>query len=292
MIMMSSEKKTVAETDLSEAKPGQVVLLGIPFDDYSTFLKGAALAPNEIRKALKSPSSNMFTESVHDLGNEPRLLDLGDLKIIDYLKDIQQPIEKCLEKEASVVALGGDHSVTYPIVRAFGKKYPKLNVLHFDAHPDLYDILEGNKYSHACPFARIMEEKLAQRLVQVGIRTMNKHQQEQAQRFNVEVIDMIQWKTAKGSFKPNFEGPIYISLDLDVLDPAFAPGISHYEPGGLSTRDVLDIIQNIDVPIVGADIVELNPKRDQSGMTAMVAAKFLKEIIDKMLNNQSPFGCN
>jgi arginase family enzyme len=155
-----------------------------------------------------------------------------------------------------------------------------LNILQLDAHPDLYNEFEGNPFSHACPFARIMEEKLAARLVQVGIRTMNPHLQEQAERFNVETIDM---KTCDSSHKFIFNGPVYISLDMDVLDPAFAPGVAHAAPGGLSTREVLEIIQDLEAPVVGADIVELNPIRDINGITAMAAAKFLKEIVEKML---------
>jgi agmatinase len=179
------------------------------------------------------------------------------------------------------LSLGGDHAVTLPIIQAYEKHYPELNILHFDAHPDLYDEFQGNRYSHACPFARVMEEGLIKKLVQVGIRTMTPHQQEQADRFNVTLIDMKSWP--KGLSKLRFTGPVYISLDLDVLDPACAPGVSHPEPGGLRTRDVITIIQQIKAPIVGADIVEYNPLRDINGMTAMVAAKLLKELADKML---------
>jgi arginase family enzyme len=114
--------------------------------------------------------------------------------------------------------------------------------LHIDAHGDLYDDFEGNKLSHACPFARIMEEKLAKRLLQIGIRTYNAHQREQVKRFNVEAIEMKDWKDGTTL---KFNGPVYISLDLDALDPAFVPGVSHYEPGGFSTRQVLSVIQNL-----------------------------------------------
>jgi arginase len=159
-------------------------------------------------------------------------------------------------------------------------RHPRLSILHLDAHPDLYDELDSNRLSHACPFARIMEAGLATRLVQVGIRTMTPHQQQQAERFGVEVHHLRDWD-------PNrvleFGDPLYISLDMDVLDPAYAPGISHYEPGGLSTRAVLDILQTVKGHIVGADIVELNPSRDHQGVTAMVAAKFYKELLARML---------
>ena len=121
---------------------------------------------------------------------------------------------------------------------------------------------------------------MASRLIQVGIRTMNPHQQAQAERFGVEVIDMRAWQPG---LQVNLHGPVYLTLDLDVLDPAFAPGVSHHEPGGLSTRDVIRLVQGLRAPIVGADIVELNPGRDPIGITAMAAAKLLKEIAGSML---------
>ena len=125
-----------------------------------------------------------------------------------------------------------------------------------------------------------MEANLAQRLVQVGIRTMNPHQRDQAKRFGVEIIPMKDWQ---GQLFKNFSNPLYLSIDLDVLDPAFAPGVSHHEPGGMNTSELISIIQNLKANIVGADIVELNPKRDKGGVTAMVAAKLLKELMAKML---------
>ena len=265
---------------LNNIQPGAVVIVGVPFDDHSSYLKGAALAPPHIRDALHSPSSNMCTENIRDLAREQRLADIGDLVITDYIHDIELPISHILEKDAFVLSLGGDHSITYPILKSYVRKYKYLDILQLDAHPDLYDEFDGNPFSHACPFARIMEEKLAARLVQVGIRTMNPHLQNQAERFKVETIDMKSWDS---SLKLTINGPVYISLDMDVLDPAFAPGVSHPEPGGLSTREVLKIIQDLDAPLVGADIVELNPNRDLNGLTAMAAAKFLKEIVEKML---------
>ncbi len=134
-----------------------------------------------------------------------------------------------------VVALGGDHSISYPLVRAHAGIHHGLTILHLDAHPDLYDELDGSRVSHGCPFARVMEEGLAARMVSIGIRTANPHQREQAERFGVETFGPTDDLSAVlASLTP----PLYLSLDLDVLDPAFAPGISHYEPGGLSTRQV------------------------------------------------------
>jgi agmatinase len=260
-----------------------VTVVGIPYDENSSFMRGPALAPARIREVLHSGAANLCSEGGIDLGTEPRFLDLGDLDLARgaaALEQIEETIGSLLERDVYVLSLGGDHIVTYPILRAYGKRYDGLNILHLDAHPDLYDEYEGNRHSHACPFARIMEENLAGRLVQVGIRTINAHQRAQAERFGVEVIEVRNWRPET---RLDFKGPLYLSLDLDVLDPAFAPGVSHHEPGGLSTRDVLQLIQGLRVPIVGADIVEFNPRRDPVGITAMAAAKFLKEIAGRML---------
>jgi arginase len=271
------------QESLDVLQPEMVTVVGIPYDENSSFMRGPALAPARIREVLHSGSANLCSEGGIDLGTEPRFHDLGDLELAGgaaALGQIEKTIERLLERGVYVLSLGGDHAITYPILRAYGKRYDNLNILHLDAHPDLYDEYAGNRSSHACPFARIMEENLAGRLVQVGIRTMNPHQRTQAERFGVEVIEVRNGQSETGL---DFGGPLYLSLDLDVLDPAFAPGVSHHEPGGLSTRDVLRLIQGLRAPIVGADIVEFNPRRDPVGITAMAAAKFLKEIAGRML---------
>lgn len=264
-----------------------VAVLGAPFDANSSFLRGPAQAPSRIRQVLHSGASNLCAENGFDLGADPRWQDAGDLELSNpstAFSQIENAIARVLDTDARVLTLGGDHSITYPILRAYGQEYPSLTILHLDAHPDLYDELDGNRQSHASPFARIMEQQLATRLVQVGIRTMNPHQRRQAERFGVEVIEMRNWhpEVALG-----LAGPVYLSLDLDALDPAFAPGVSHHEPGGFTTRDVVNIIQNLESPIVGADIVEFNPERDPVGVTGMVAAKFLKEIVAQMLAQEA-----
>ncbi|MEJ2211908.1 MAG: agmatinase [Anaerolineae bacterium] len=269
---------------LSDLQPGSLALLGIPFDEHSSYISGAALAPRRIREVLHSGETNLASEAGLDLGREPRLHDVGDLTLgrgAATMEQIESAVAALLERGARVLSLGGDHALTLPVVRAYARRYEGLNLLHLDAHPDLYDEFEGDRYSHACPFARIMEEGLVARLVQVGIRTMNDHQRAQAERWGVTVVDMGHWQPG---IELPLEGPTYLSLDLDVLDPAFAPGVSHHEPGGLSTREVLRLLHRLEVPIVGADIVEFNPERDLLGMTAMVAAKFVKEIVAAILS--------
>jgi arginase len=265
--------------------PGMVVVLGVPTDVRSSFQRGSAEAPARIRQVLHAGSTNMCTEDGIDLATEGRFRDLGDLElgtVAEMESLIERAVGSLLDRETRVLSLGGDHAITHPILRAYSKKYGALDVLHLDAHPDLYDEYDGMRQSHACTFARVMEENLARRLVQVGTRAGTPDQREQAQRFGVEVIEAREFKD---KWPGKLSGPLYLSLDLDVLDPAFAPGVSHQEPGGLTTRDVLDVIQSIDVSIVGADIVELNPGRDSSDVAAMAAVKFLKEIAAAMLRS-------
>lgn len=262
-------------------------ILGIPLDVNSSYLRGPATAPARIREALRCDASNMWTELGVDLGAADIFGDAGDLRLgnppetvrADFAA-IERSVAQLLEKSTIPLSLGGDHSITYPIIRAFARRYQQLTIVHFDAHPDLYDQFEGSRFSHACPFARIMEERLAKRLVQVGIRTMNGHQREQAERFGVEVVSM---SGLPAYDRLKFDGPVYISFDMDVLDPAFAPGISHREPGGMTVREAIAHLHAIAGTIVGADIVEYNPAQDISGMTATVAAKILKEILGRMI---------
>ena len=264
-------------------KLGAPTLVGIPYDAGSSFLRGAATAPPLIRQALRSPSSNSWTESLVDVSETSALHDAGDAAL-DGAHDpraiISYTIAEIVEGGGRPIALGGDHSITFPILRALRPHLPRLSVLHIDAHPDIYESFEGDPFSHACPFARIMEAGLCDRLVQVGIRTMNPHQRKQADRFGVDVIDMPSWVAGR---RPQLDGAVYVTVDIDGIDPAYAPGVSHPEPGGLSVREVVTMIQSLPHPIVGADVVEYNPVRDVNGLTAYVCAKLVKEIVGAMV---------
>ena len=199
---------------------------------------------------------------------------------MDEFEIIKNSINDILKNGDHCISLGGDHSITYPIIAGYHEFYPKLNIIHFDAHPDLYENFDDNPYSHASPFARIMENTLIKKLIQIGIRTMTDHQQKQVEKYDITVISMNDFSS---DMILQFEDPVYISIDLDGIDPAYAPGVSHPEPGGLSTRDLIKVISNIDGQIVGADIVEYNPRKDINDITAITAAKILKELMGKML---------
>ena len=273
-------------------KSSTIHLVGIPYDSNSSFLKGPALAPPRIRLMDKDGSANAFSESGLEIIEGITYKDFGDLVFPDTNSEkafeiIHQNIKKILsennKENNKIISFGGDHSVSFPIIDAFTEKYENLNVLHLDAHADLYENFDDNFYSHASPFARLTEKRKIKSLTQVGIRTFNMHQKKQAEKYGVNVLEM---KNFNFDFIKTLKAPLYISLDLDVLDPAFAPGISHHEPGGLSTRELIKIIQNISVEIVGADIVEYNPIRDINNMTAMVAYKLFKELLAKMVDGE------
>lgn len=258
-------------------------LLGVPYDASSSFLRGAAEAPAKIRQALALEATNSWSE----LGIDTRLHlgDGGDVAFPEGANPRQQieaAVLGLLQSGALPIVLGGDHSITYPVVQSLWREHEPFDLVHIDAHPDLYEEFEGDRYSHGCPFARILEQSLVGRLIQVGIRAATGHQRQQAERFGVEMIEMKDW--ARGR---RFElgRPIYLSIDLDGLDPAFAPGVSHPEPGGLSTREVLQLIHDLRVPLVGADVVELNPRQDPTGITAIVAAKLVKELVGKCVTS-------
>jgi arginase len=263
-----------------------IKILGVGYDKNSSFLRGSENAPDKIRQMHYDGSANSYCERGFKIDFDSELVDVGNMTFENMNSD--QTFESIMEKvsaelliDHTLISLGGDHSIAYPIIAAHAKRYGKMNVLQIDAHGDLYENFEDNRYSHASPFARLFEDKCLASLTQIGIRSLNPHQRQQVEKYNVNCIEMKDYDT---DFINNLQGPIYISLDLDGLDPAFAPGVSHHEPGGFTVRQILHVIHNIKVPIIGADIVELNPLRDVHNITAMVAYKFMKEIASKMLN--------
>lgn len=264
----------------------RISLLGIPNDDNSSFAKGTAQAPAHIRPELFSDAYSMWSETGFDLTD--RLVDHGDIRF-DVATDpwdlIEREVGRVLELGDPLICLGGDHAISWPVLRAVRRRHPSLTILHIDAHPDIYDAYQGNPRSHTSPFARIMEERLADRLIQVGLRTVNDHHRDQFKRFSVEVIEAARFGD---NLQLDLKTPVYISMDLDALDPAFAPGVSHREPGGLTTRQAINLIQSVNQPIVAADIVELNPSRDVANLTAGVASKLLKEIAGMMVKTRVP----
>lgn len=268
---------------IKESAKYDIAIIGVPYDGKSCYLRGASRGPEAIRAASTGKAINPWTELGVNLEEEVVMVDLGNMDVSGDFQTIASRIEKSildiLDKGARPVILGGDHSISYPLVKAFSRRFKPLDILHFDAHPDLYDELYGDRFSHACPFARIMEEGYAEKLIQVGIRAATGEQRQRALNHQIKMIEM---KDIRGILRLYFSNPVYISFDMDSLDPAFAPGVSHHEPGGLTSRQVIDILHALQGDIVGMDVVELNPDRDPHGITAAAAVKIIKEVAGKV----------
>ncbi len=257
-------------------------VLGVPIDANSSHLRGCARGPDAIRAVLRSGSGNGCTEAGVDV--VATLVDLGDVAVTNEpgstvdADRVTDAVAAQLDLGRRLICLGGDHSITFPVLRAVGARHRDLTVVHVDAHPDLYADFAGNPLSHASPFARVLEAGCAHRLVQIGIRTATAHQREQAARWGVETVPARALDRLDHLERGPLVGPVYVTIDLDGLDPSIAPGVSHHEPGGLTVREVLDLIDGLPAPVVGADVVELNPSRDVVGTTAAVGAKLVKEL--------------
>lgn len=258
-----------------------ITLHGFPWDAGSSYARGAALAPAVTRAVLFSEASSPYSLSGVNAQEAITGYDFEDLPANggDARDAIEQRIAKILENGGKPLSLGGDHSVTYPILKAMKARHGALNVLHVDAHTDLYDEFEGDRYSHACPFARAIEDGCINRLVQIGLRSITPAAKAFGEAHGVVMLGADE--TGAIPFEL-LQSPLYVTIDLDGLDPAFAPGVSHPEPGGLSTREVLGLLKSLPVSPVGADVVELNPERDVNLATAHVAARLVKELAGLM----------
>jgi agmatinase len=257
----------------------KVRLLGFEWDASSSHARGSALGPSVVKRLLASEASSSYS------------IDLVDMRaaIEDYLIPplptdgagarvlIEKTVCAAIEAGHAPLSIGGDHSVTFPILKAVAARHGPVNLVHIDAHGDLHDAYEGDPFSHASPFARAHEAGLIRRHVIYGLRCWDPEQREQARRFGVDIRPPEEWDRPTA-----LDGPLYLSVDLDGLDPAFAPGVSHPEPGGLSTREAIALIRAAQGPIVGADIVELNPERDPMLTTARVAVRLIKELAATM----------
>lgn len=258
-----------------------ITLHGFPWDASSSYARGPALAPAVIRAVLFSDASSPYSLLGMNVQEVITGYDFEGLPALgaDARSAIEQRVAKTLKNDRKPVSLGGDHSVSYPILKAMKAHHGPVNVLHVDAHTDLYDEFEGDRYSHACPFARAIEDGCINQLVQIGLRSITPAARAFGDAHDVVMLGA--HETGKIPFD-RLQVPLYVTIDLDGLDPAFAPGVSHPEPGGLSTRDVLSILHSLPAAPAGADVVELNPERDVNLATAHVAARLVKELTGLM----------
>ncbi|MCD6559578.1 MAG: agmatinase [Palaeococcus sp.] len=270
---------------IPQSEKPNLYLLGIPWDASSSFRRGSAEGPNAIREATSSKLYNSFNEGLTNLAEHWRYKDLGDIKA-DSFEELVERVNstvKAYYKGELFLFLGGDHSITYATFKAIKEAFKeRFGLIYFDAHPDLYPKYEGDMYSHACTVRRLVEEGLVEgeNVVQIGVRAPTKEQIEFAREHGIKIISASEIYRS-----PKIEIPFgraYLSFDMDVLDPAFAPGVGNPEPGGLSTRELVEVVKNLNVKVMAFDIVELNPGYDYKGISAFAAAKIIREVLGKM----------
>ena len=265
---------------IPQSEDANLYVLGIKWDLSSSYRRGSRDAPEAIREATSSLLYNSFSEELKNLKDLWKYRDLGDIEAFSY-PEIMKEVEKIVDisDEGLFLFLGGDHSITYATLRAIAKHHKNFGLIYFDAHPDMYKSYDGDIYSHACPVRRIVENGIVkgENIIQIGIRAATKEQMEFAEENGIEII------TSSEIFKEKeIEIPFewaYLSFDMDVLDPAYAPGVGNPEPGGLTTRELVEIIKNLNVGVISFDIVELNPHYDYKGITAFAAAKIIREVL-------------
>ena len=258
-----------------------IVLFGVPFDGTTSYRPGTRFASAEIRN--ESYGIETYSPYLDKDLMDIKVFDAGDLEFgfgntEKVLTAVEGMTRMILDDNKKPVMIGGEHLVTLGSVRAVAKKYPGVHILHFDAHADLrYDYL-GEKLSHACVMRRCHEIIGDDRIYQFGIRSGDREEFAWAkdhvfmQKFNLDRLDAV--------IEILRDKPVYLTIDLDVLDPSIFPGTGTPEAGGVSFMELLNALNKVfKLDIVAADITELSPALDQSGTSTAVACKLLREIL-------------
>lgn len=265
----------------------KAIFVGIPFDDATTFRPGARFGPMGIRQGsrLLRPYNQFLDTYPFDKLN---VCDAGDINIIpgyleDTMKIIEQGIFDIISKGTVPFIAGGDHSITLPILRAMHRKYGKVNIVHLDSHYDFWDTYWGKKYTHGSWLRRAVEEGLLNEKIQAGIRasTFSKDDLNNRERLGIKSYTIRDLKLRPHEIIKevnSLRGPTYISIDIDVVDPAYAPGTGTPEVGGLSSFEIIEFIRLMRLEkIVGFDVVEVSPPYDVAEITSMLASNIIYE---------------
>jgi agmatinase len=257
-----------------------IVMIGLPFDATSSFRAGSRFAPDDVR--VISESIESYSPYLDKDLEDIEFYDAGniDITISNFEKlrsATRQKIDELLSQNKKVLSIGGEHLVTLPLIESYHKKYPNLKIIHFDAHADLRDEYLGEKFSHATVLRRVAEIVGSKNIYQFGIRSGTKEEFEYGKNntnfFPFEmcvenVVDELQ------------ETPIYLTIDLDVLDPSIFPGTGTPEPGGICFSELLTTIKKLNgLNIVGIDAVELSPSNDTSRVSSIATAKIIRELL-------------
>lgn len=268
----------------SDYEKARYVICGVPFDGTSSFRLGSRLAPREMRAASYTfeTYSNFFDIDLADVD----IYDAGDLEVaatIDETLDmIAVHAENYVRDGKIPVMLGGEHSLTFPFVNACKKKYPDLGFVVLDAHMDLREEYRNERNSHACISRHVIQD-ITGKYASIGIRSGTRDEYEYVRENNIKVFsaeDVFSMgiESIVKDIRKDIMGPVYLSVDMDAVDPAYAPALGTPEPYGLTPRDVRAVIERLAPYIVGFDLVEIAPGYD-SGGTAILGAKFVRDFL-------------
>jgi len=261
---------------LCSKETGKVGLFGVPYDSTTCFRPGARFGPDGIR--FFSENLEEFSLALRKSLEGVDFYDAGNIEVPAEPEKMVETVYSFTKGVEVPVVLGGEHSVTYPVVKALSKRFKDLTVVHFDAHADLRDSYSGTPYSHACVMRRVLD--LGVSIVQVGVRSATREEAELRKRSpQITVVDSLEELL---TLLPQLKTPVYFSVDVDFFDPAFAPGTGTPEPPGASSVEFFDFIYKLPaVNLVGFDVVEVSPPYDPSGITQMLAAKVVRELLIK-----------
>jgi agmatinase/guanidinopropionase len=271
-----------------------VAVVGMPYDGGTSYRSGARFGPRKIREA-----SLMLWGYHNPLAVKPldvlKVIDYGDADVIppsiaDTYQNIESEVGAILRAGCGVISLGGDHSISLPLLRAHARRFGPLSVVHFDSHPDTWDTeFGGRPYSHGTPFRRALEEKLIRpaAYIQVGLRgpTSGARDWQEARDLGARVITMDDAATMGipaviAAVRETAAGPTYVSLDVDAADPAFAPGTGTPEVGGFTSYQLLQLVRGLKgLDLIGFDLVEVSPPYDHGDITAILAANLVFEFL-------------
>ena len=277
-----------------DARLLDVALLGIPYDGGAAYRTGARFGPRAVRdqSSLIRPWNPALKVSPFE---RCRVGDYGDVDVVPIsiertLEAVESAVRPLLEHGVIPVSVGGDHSVTLPLLRAVAKRHGPVALVHFDAHPDTWDEYFGSKYFHGTPFRRAVEERLIDpmKTIQVGIRgplygpdDFAFHAEHGLEVIRIEEVKSRGARLVGERFGRLAGGPVYCSFDIDAVDPAYAPGTGTPEVGGLTSYEALELVRSLQgLNLVGCDLMEVCPLYDGPGqITALLAANLLFEFV-------------
>ncbi|ACV79288.1 agmatinase [Nakamurella multipartita] len=286
---------------LDEVSRADVAILGVPFDTGVSYRPGARFGPGHIRQSSKLLRPYHPGQDVHPFGVQ-QVADAGDVAVnpFDLTEAVQQiddAVTAVRADGASLLTLGGDHTIALPILRSLYRDHGPIAVLHFDAHLDTWDTYFGAPYTHGTPFRRASEEGLLdlERCQHMGIRgplyAATDLEDDAALGFQIVRADDYETDGVAGAVdrmrRRLGDGPVYVSIDIDVLDPAHAPGTGTPEAGGLTSRELLHTLRGLTgLNVVGADIVEVAPAYDHAEITGIAAAHVAYELLAVLAKNR------